>query len=172
MQSALHVYPGFMLGNCTGTFWGIEYCYLVRGFRIGDNSQILSFDFLSLSQNESNFSVTKTISISDSPQQDNCAETIIMSGVFVCCTAQSIANHTITPSDFSFGILVRRRLVFFSDNATGYRVNRFEKVPFLDGELPPQFDFTEENISIDRPFPLMRFLIGTILAIACVLYEG
>ncbi len=116
LTSRVLVYPEFML-NCSGTLRHIEYCYRTRSKDIDQNMSKPVFDFSFLSQNGLNFRVTNTISISDSPRQDNCEETD--DSHTVCCTAQFI-NHTVTPN-FSFGITISKpRLLFFSDNATTY----------------------------------------------------
>ncbi len=152
------MYPG-LLGNCSGTLRSIEYCYLV----MGDDRQL--FNFFSLSHNGLNFSITQEIPVSE--HQGNCAPAPPGSPPphgppprrKVCCTVTNNLQVTITPSNFSFGIILTSpQLLFFSDTATKYHVKRCEKLQDIrNGELPRQLNFTAENCLTGRPFSLMRF---------------
>lgn len=148
--------------NCSGSVIAIQYCYEPRVL----NASKRTFEFLSLIQDGQQFTVNRTFRINSTPTSLICTNSSTSEDIReTCCDTTTLEDTTpfqIPSSSYTFGITIRlHRLLGFTYSATEYVPEQFQ-TKLTEYPIPIGLNFTlnETDRLTDKPFPLLRFLIG------------
>ena len=123
--------PESPLRNCSGTAVSLQYCYQARDRNRGMTRDV--FNFLSLVQNGSQFTVNSRLTIQTTPHNNICTDPRPPESIQqICCDTSSLnaSNQFQLPSsDFTFGIVITNndvRPLAFTTSALEYRVEHYQ----------------------------------------------
>ena len=150
--------------NCSGTVIAIEFCYQIRSIDITDRINV--FNFLTLSRNGQQYTVTDRLRVRTTPSQSICVNSTAPGSedLVICCDRESEGprrEFPISPSEYSFAILVRNgKLLTFANSASEYNLEHF-RIP-LRGSGNPNSTFTVSEMDrfTNKSVPLVRFILG------------
>ena len=154
--------------NCSGDVVGFQYCYQTTDANVQNEASKNLFNFLSLTQNEFEFTVNESFVVKFTSSNTTCVPPPSGTTVQqVCCDTTTLGSEEVfhlPRSNFTFGIVTRAaRLLAFEDATLVGQVKLFEEELATRSSLLPagdNFTLTETEPREDGFLPIIRLLIG------------